>query len=155
MAFRFRLLPAFALAVCVVWMLTAVPAHAVELTIRNDLRDGDEGSVLFVDKARSKEAPSAKIRFKIFPGEIKHITNGNVTSFVLVRIFPRHKLKYDIACDPDAEGSATLTMLQIHNEELPKGCRMIRVGHWSRRTGTNWEQRSPAPPKDPALRRPY
>ena len=95
--------------------------------------------VLEVEDAVSKEAPKNAIRFKILPGEEKRLTGGNVTYFVLTRIFPKHKLKYEIRCDKDATGSDVLTILKIHDELLPTGCNVVRRGHWSKRSGMNWD----------------
>src|SRR5262245_35134121 len=82
-------------------LVRAVPARAIELAILNDLRDGEEGSELEIENAISRETPKTKINFKMMPKEKKDITEGNVTSFVLARVFPDHKLKYHVNCDPD------------------------------------------------------
>ena len=107
--------------------------------MNNDLKENDDGSNLIVEDARSVESPKTKLRFDLVPGESKRITNGNVTSFILTRVFPDHKVKYDVICAPEAKGSAVITLLKIHNNELPDGCKVTRTGHWSKRTGMNWD----------------
>lgn len=119
--------------------LVCSPAAAVELEIFNDLRENYSGSMLMVENAISVENPSNKINFKVRPGEKKPVTRGNVTSFVLVRVFPDHKLKYEILCPADGTGSYQITILQVHNNQLPANCKVSRTGHWSKRGGMRWE----------------
>ncbi|MCB0325366.1 MAG: hypothetical protein KDD69_17405 [Bdellovibrionales bacterium] len=128
------------LVLCVVLGLAASPAYAVRLSIKNNLPESEDGSVLEIEEASSKEAPDNKVRFQILPGETKELTGGNVTNFVLVRIFKRHKLKYDVRCPASAEGQAVISLLEVHDERLPSGCKVVRRGHWSKRSGTNWDE---------------
>ncbi len=116
------------------------PAFAVELLIYNDLKESESGATLFIENARSVETPASKMHFKIGPGDTKPITRGNVTSFVLVRAYPDHKLKYDVSCPAEAKGSFTITILEVHNNKLPAGCRLERAGHWSKHTGLTWDR---------------
>lgn len=113
-------------------------ASAIELVIKNDLSPNEPGSMLVIEEARSAESPGTKTRFEVAPTEAKKITGGNATYFILTRVFPAHKLKYEVTCDPAASGSARLTLLKIHNGELPAGCKVTRTGHWSKRTGMSW-----------------
>ncbi len=127
------------LAVVCLLMLAVAPVHAVELIIKNDLNPREQGSELQIDDAVSIEAPKTKVRFEVLPGEMKRITGGNVVSFVIIRKYPRHKLKYEISC-PATEGAAVkITPLDIHNHRLPGDCRVVRQGHWSKRSGMSWE----------------
>jgi hypothetical protein len=115
-------------------------ASAIELIILNDLDSREEGNVLEIENALSKEAPKNSIQFGVLPGEQKKITGGNATYFILSRKFPLHKLKYEVKCDPTAEGKAVITILEVHDENLPAGCKVVRRGHWSKRSGTNWDE---------------
>jgi hypothetical protein len=127
--------------VFVVCAVVSVPttASAIEIIIKNDLNPREQGSELEIDNAVSLEAPKTKVRFEVLPGEMKRITGGNVLSFVVIRKYPRHKLKYEISC-PATEGEPTkVTPLDIHNQSLPGDCRVVRQGHWSKRSGMSWE----------------
>lgn len=116
-------------------------AYAVELKIKNDLSKYDDGTILEIENAISVEAAGNKISFRMNRGETKAITSGNVRSFILTRVFPLHKLKYDIICPKDAKGEFLITLVQVHEGELPGGCKVARAGHWSKLSGTNWETR--------------
>ena len=134
--------------VCCTSMCGLVSPHrtsAVELFLENDLPEYDEGAIICIENARSVEAPKSRIDLKFHPGESKRITLGNVSTFVVVREYPRHKLKYDISCPKDQVGQATITILDIHRQKLPFGCKVHRTGHWSRRTGMNWTWIEPYP----------
>ncbi len=126
------------------FLCAPMSAYSVELSVRNDLAEDDDGKILEIENALSKEAPKNAIRFKILPGEEKRLTGGNVTYFILSRVFARHKLKYEIRCDREKAGSDVLTLLKVHQENLPDGCKIERRGHWSKRSGMNWDQTSPA-----------
>lgn len=118
------------------------PAHAVELSIHNELREDESGSLLVIEEAKSFESPKSNYRINVYPGKTVRVTKGNVSHFVLVRPFERHKLKYEISCPQNEEGvQATVTMLDIHRGNLPAGCTVDRHGHWSRRTGIKWGPR--------------
>lgn len=122
------------------FLCAPLSAFAVEISVRNDLAENDDGKILEIENALSKEAPKNAIRFKILPGEEKRLTGGNVTYFILSRVFDRHKLKYEIRCDKEKTGSDVITLLKVHQGNLPDGCKIERRGHWSKRSGMNWEQ---------------
>ena len=124
----------------VVFAFFSSEAKAIELVIKNDLSPNEQGSMLVIEEARSAESPQTKTRFEVAPTEAKKITGGNATYFILTRVFPAHKLKYEVTCEPTATGSARLTLLKIHNGELPTGCKVTRTGHWSKRTGMSWDR---------------
>ncbi len=130
------LFPIFLATLLVTFVQTS---EAVELSVRNTLSESDDGKVLEIENAYSKEAPKNAIRFKILPGEEKKLTGGNVTYFTLARVFKKHKLKYEIRCDSNKTGQDVLTLLDVHNGEMPDGCTIERRGHWSKRSGMNWE----------------
>jgi hypothetical protein len=119
---------------------TLPTAAAIELAVRNNFVEGDEGSLLVVEDATSFEAPDNRIKTEINPGETKAVTSGNVKQFFLNRVFARHRLKYEIVCTAEAKGKKILTLLEIHDEKLPTGCKVTRRGHWSKRSGLTWEE---------------
>lgn len=114
------------------------PLFALELSVKNELRSDEAGSVLFIEDARSVESPKSRFQAHIQPGKTVKVTRGNLLNMMLVRPFSRHKLKYEVTCQEKANGHATVSLLDIHNNRLPEGCTVSRVGHWSRRTGLNW-----------------
>lgn len=125
-------------------MTYASSATAVELSIRNELKDYESGNILTVEKARSFESPRSRFRVSVYPGKTVRVTKGNVAHFTLVRSFERHKLKYEVTC-PEVENydesiKATVTLLEIHQNKLPGGCEVVRHGHWSSRAGIKWNQ---------------
>ncbi|HQH25856.1 MAG TPA: hypothetical protein PLP17_00555 [Oligoflexia bacterium] len=113
-------------------------AQAIELQIFNNMKEKEPGSIFMIENARSAEAPDNKIQFRVLPGETKNITGGNVIAFVLVRVFHDHKLKYDVSCPADAQGAHKITLIDVHDNKLPGGCKVERTGHWSKMTGMNW-----------------
>ena len=115
------------------------PAHAIELTIFNNINEHEDGSVIEIEEAESAEAPKNKVQFKVLPGDKKEITSGNVTTFIMSIAYPKHKIKYQVSCPKDAKGAKTITPVDVHNEELPGGCKVLRRGHWSKRTGMSWK----------------
>lgn len=114
-------------------------AQAVELLVKNDLNPREDGDSLEIEEAVSIEAPRNKVTFKVKTDETKSITGGNVRSFMLVRVFGRHKLKYDILCPKEATGKGVVTVAKAHVNELPGDCKVVRIGHWSKRGGMNWD----------------
>ncbi len=135
---------AVALVVCV-FLAQVQGAQALELSIKNELRADEAGSVLYIEDARSIESPKSRFTASIQPGKTVKITRGNLGSVMLVRPFSRHKLKYEITCTGREELHATVTLLEIHNNTLPEGCTLSRVGHWSKRTGLNWQEKPNKP----------
>jgi hypothetical protein len=123
----------------VLTLLTGANCQAVELILKNDLSKYEDSKVLEIENAISVEAPDNKITFKINRGEKKSIVKGNVRSFVICRIYPLHKLKYDVMCPRDTKGIHEINLIQIHDNQLPGGCKVVRTGHWSKQSGTNWE----------------
>jgi hypothetical protein len=117
----------------------ATSSYAVELLVQNDLNPLEDGDTLEIEEAVSIEAPRNKVTFKVKNEEKKSITGGNVRSFMLVRVFSRHKLKYDILCPKDAKGGGVVTVAKAHMNDLPGGCKVVRIGHWSKRGGMNWD----------------
>jgi hypothetical protein len=113
-------------------------AGAIELQLRNTFKEKEPGSILMIENARSTEAPDNKIQFKIMPGDTKSITAGNVIAFTLTRVFADHKLKYEVSCPAEAKGVYKITLIDVHDEKLPGGCKVVRTGHWSKMTGMNW-----------------
>jgi hypothetical protein len=116
----------------------ASSAMAIELQLRNNFKEKEPGSILMIENARSVEAPDNKIQFKIMPGDTKNITGGNVIAFTLTRVFADHKLKYEVSCPADAKGVHKITLIDVHDDKLPGGCKVVRTGHWSKMTGMNW-----------------
>ncbi len=118
---------------------SASPCSAIELSIHNEFRQDDkEGAILQIEEGRSIESPKSKFTSAVHPGKTVQVTRGNVTSFLLVWPFERHKLKYEIICPASPGGQETVTLLQIHENKLPAGCEVSRVGHWSKRAGIQW-----------------
>ena len=113
-------------------------ALAIELSVHNELRPDEPNPMLVVEEARSVESPRTRFRVTIYPGKTVKITKGNLKIMRIVRPFNRHKLKYEIVCPNETEGEGVVTLLQIHENELPGGCYVDRTGHWSRRTGLKW-----------------
>lgn len=128
----------FYIFIVVVFLCLSTQAYAIEIVVYNDLKESEEGYQLEIENARSYELPDTKIRFNITPGIKKRITNGNVSDFTLVRVFPTHKVKYQISCSKEASGRAVLTLIQVHDTKLPNGCKLERYGHWSKQTGMIW-----------------
>lgn len=128
------------IAAAFVCLVSSTPALSIELTIMNDLNIRDEGSVLQVDKAYSRESGKSPVKFEIRPGEHKRVTQGNVVSFIMTRIFPRHKLMYEIHCPKARDGQEVVTLLEIHENKLPGGCKVVRTGHRGKHSGMVWEE---------------
>ena len=120
-------------------ILITTNANAIELILKNDISKYEESKILEIENAISVEAPDTKITFKINRGEKKSIVKGNVRSFVISRLYPLHKLKYDVICPKGSKGEEEITLIQIHENQLPGGCKVVRMGHWSKLSGTNWE----------------
>ena len=131
----------FILTIFTSLLICAKPAFAIELGIKNDLNKNYDGIELSIEDATSLEAPRNRVSFKVELGEVKTITNGNVRSFFLVRKFNRHKLRYDIVCPKKItnEKRQIITVSQAHENKLPAGCKVVRIGHSSKHTGTNWD----------------
>lgn len=137
----FRVIICASLFLVELLFLPSLPsARAIELAIRNNFAEDDEGSLLVVEDAISFEAPDNRIKTEILPGETKAVTSGNVKQFFLNRVFARHRLKYEVVCTTESKGKKTLTLLDIHDEKLPTGCKVSRRGHWSKRSGLTWEE---------------
>ena len=120
---------------------------AIELSLHNEFRPDDrDGAILQIEEGRSVESPKSKFSSAVHPGKTIQVTRGNVTSFLVVWPFERHKLKYEVICPADKPGSATVTLVQIHDNKLPGGCEVSRMGHWSKRAGIKWtDQHHDAP----------
>ena len=139
---RFRTLAPGLLLLAIILFSTS-PAHAIILSIENDLLAEEDGNTLLVEKLVTVEAPKDKVQLKILPGKTALLSRGNVTFFWVVRPFERFKLKYEIICpphDPNAEPvKETITLRNIHENKLPGGCKVARRGHFSRFGGMKWE----------------
>ena len=127
------------LYICLLLLLAVRPAHAIELLIYNNINEHEDGSVVEIEEAESVEAPKNKVQFKVLPGDKKEITSGNVTTFIMAIDYEKHKVKYQVSCPKTATGTFTVTPVDVHNEELPGGCKVLRRGHWSKRTGMSWK----------------
>jgi hypothetical protein len=118
-------------------ILTNSVAVAVPVHIFNDLETEPEGRVLEVDSVETSTHKKRRFKLKIYPGETMQVSRGSVISFSISRIYPAHKVKYEVVC-PDKGEEVTMSILEIHNNKIKGPCQLNRIGHWSRRTGVNW-----------------
>lgn len=110
---------------------------ATEVSIHNDLDKQIEGKMLEVDHIVIDDIPKSKFRLTIYPEELKQLAAGPIKSFIVSRIFPTHKLKYDVSCKKSNE-KLILTLSQIHENKMGELCTLKKFGHWSKRTGLKW-----------------
>lgn len=118
-------------------VLTASSLQAAEISISNDLDKESEGKKLEVENIIVGNLPKSKFRLTIYPGETKLLASGSVTHFTLNRVFPTHKIKYDVMCQ-DVPGTIELTLSQIHDNKMSSVCMLKKFGHWSKRSGLKW-----------------
>jgi hypothetical protein len=111
--------------------------NAAEVYINNDLEKQSEGRVLEIDHIVSKDAPKSKFRLTLYPEEIKPLAAGSITHFNVSRVFPTHKVKYEIECLAKEE-KVEITLAQIHADSMGPLCKLKKFGHWSKRSGLKW-----------------
>lgn len=116
---------------------TTTTASAVPVHIFNDLETEPEGEVLEVDSVETVLSKKSRYKLKIYPGETMQVGRGSVLSFSLSRIYPGHKMKYEVVC-PDKGEEVIMSIHDIHNNQIKGPCKLNRIGHWSKRTGVNW-----------------
>jgi hypothetical protein len=129
----------FFLSIFFITTSTITSVHAVPIYIFNDLETEPEGNVLEVDSVETTQSKKSRYRLKIYPGETMQISRGSVLSFSISRLYPSHKVKYEVVC-PDKGEDVTMSILEIHNNSIKGPCQLNKIGHWSRRTGLNWTQ---------------
>ena len=112
-------------------------AQAAEVFIQNDLEKQSEGRVLEVDHIVSKDAPKSKFRLTLYPEELKPLAAGSITHFIVSRVFPTHKVKYEIECSAVDE-KIEISFTQIHGNKMGPYCKLKKFGHWSKRSGLKW-----------------
>jgi len=125
--------------ICLAPLYLYSTSYAVELEIVNDISKYEENRMLKIENALSIESPKRKIHFVVNPGDEKEITKGNVRSFTLTRVFPRHKIKYDVLCPKKTKGQHKINLHKIHDDQLPGGCQLVRTGHKAKKGGMQWE----------------
>lgn len=113
--------------------------HAAPVFIFNDLETESEGKVLEIDTVETTLTKKSRFKLKIYPGETVQVGRGSVLSFTLSRVYPSHKVKYEVSC-PDSPKEVRMTILEIHNNNIKGPCHLSRSGHWSKRTGTHWNE---------------
>lgn len=114
---------------------------AAEVSILNNLEKQEEGTKLEVDNIHAYGIPKSKFKLTLYPGELKPLAAGSVTHFTVSRIFPTHKLKYDVECIPN-EVKVEITLSKIHENKMGEECKLMRFGHWSKRSGLKWNELS-------------
>jgi hypothetical protein len=119
--------------------LFATAVVGVPVNIFNDLDIEPEGRVIEVDKVETTLSKKNKYHLKIYPGDTMQVSRGSVLSFSISRLYPAHKVKYEVVC-PDEGEDVTMSILEIHNNTINGPCRLKRIGHWSRRTGVQWNE---------------
>jgi hypothetical protein len=129
----------FFLSIFFIMTSAFTPVHAVPIYIFNDLETEPEGTVLEVESVETTQSKKSRYRLKIYPGETMQISRGSVLSFSISRLYPSHKVKYQVVC-PDKGENTTMSILEIHNNSIKGPCQLNKIGHWSRRTGLNWTQ---------------
>lgn len=125
------------LALLMLILVVPINVEAIPVTIFNDLDKEPEGKMIEVEEVETIETRRIRYRLKIYPGQDKQIARGSVIRFSLSRVFPAHKLKYEVKC-PKGDDPVTINIQEIHDNKMPGGCTLERIGHWSRRTGVNW-----------------
>ncbi len=118
-------------------LISATFVQAAEVIIENDLEKQTEGTKLEVDHIKIRNLPKLKFQLTLYPGDSKVIAAGSVTRFTLSRVFPTHKIKYDVSCIK-SERSIELTLEKIHNNNMEDVCTLKKFGHWSKRSGLKW-----------------
>lgn len=124
-------------------LLLSVPprAEAVVVTIINDLRQDQEGSVIEVDSMKGLGVrPGHKL--SIMPGEKKRISPRNVSAFTVSRVYGDFKEKYVVQCSTDrrVDDAITLRLEDVVQNQMPLGCQLWKTGKWYSSAGTVWEK---------------
>ncbi|HMO18260.1 MAG TPA: hypothetical protein PKA63_13330 [Oligoflexia bacterium] len=112
-------------------------AHALPVIVFNDLEKELEGRVVEIDEVETTELKKIRYRLRIYPNQEKEIARGSVLRFSLSRVFPTHRLRYEVKC-PDQGDVVRINILEIHENRISGGCTLSRHGHSSKRTGTKW-----------------
>lgn len=138
-----RLNRSIALIVGLVALAIAAPpaASAVVVTIVNDLRQDQEGSVIEVDSMKGLGVrPGHKL--SIMPGEKKRISPRNVSGFTVSRVYGDFKEKYVVQCSTDrrVDDAITLRLVDVVQNQMPLGCQLWKTGKWYSSAGTIWEK---------------
>lgn len=123
--------------------LSLVPdtAHAVVMTIVNDLSPEEAGAILEITNVKGIDIPP-NLRVVLNPGQSKRLTIRNVYTFTVSRVFGDEQQKFVVSCpkDPRIKDKITLRLVDIQSNSMPAGCLLERTGKWTRSDGTQWDR---------------
>ena len=91
-----------------------------------------EGTILEIDNILAIDVPKSKFRLTLYPGELKPLAAGSVLHFTVSRVFPTHKIKYDVECI-EKNIKLDITLSQIHANQMGPACTLKKFGHWSKK----------------------